>query len=321
MRKKFAGLLLTLVFLFTNVLSTMAVSDLKTITSNNVYENVYNVEFANIDLNILDDTIHTTTNSKSEIDNNLLNLVNLLKDEDFSKSLKSAINNGYRPIRLAAKEIYSERIYNAKTKKTEERFLTNAEVQELTSTPKLLDSSKIMDTRTSSSSSTTVGKLTLTITVFDSSVQGDYWVQSNASWDTIVGFLGSNTPAPGLDFIGTGWNSKYCTKSNPSSGGSYVDGTSISPYVSDISQNEGTIWAFNDFKSYGTDFTLCNTTYAGVGVRSSNCQSSYCAFSATYGHTYDTMTYSANIASQSSITISPSSSQWSTAVSVSGYFY
>jgi hypothetical protein len=162
--------------------------------------------------------------------------------------------------------------------------------------------------------STPADQLTLTVSVaydreatccrFDVSV---YW-----KWKVYGG-------AAGEDSIAAAWANGLAI-SNDYAYGYYVGGTSsyyqIPTYRSDAAANTGVGWSFNDWRSdCGVWLTICNADWGALLVTIKENSFHYNATNvvAKYFHTYQSANYSLGFSPAPSVSISPTSNQWSLA--------
>ncbi|MDF2883733.1 MAG: hypothetical protein K0R54_4297 [Clostridiaceae bacterium] len=300
-------------------------------TQNQIYEKNIKVNLRGINLSVTNNELKLSKKSNlissynSSLQNpqlndqNISNLNEIVKDESIKENLINLVKQGKTPVAIATKSVYEERSYDDKTKNEKDRLLTIKEVNNLKSNTNEGD---ITVNNQPTGNHTVKGRLTLSVTASPSTAVGQYWVQAGASWSLSGAYIPNSSDAPGSgdDFIGVGWNSKYCTMSNPSATGAYQGGTTFTPTVSTINPNAGTVWSFVDDENVGSYQVLSSRAYAGVGVENTG-SSGYAAFTALYGHTWSSVNYSASIsAGGGSISLSPTSNQWTTAVSVSDNF-
>lgn len=251
------------------------------------------------------------------------NAKNIKKAIDASGATQSiiseAILSGEEPIQLITKEVYVERACDSDGSVVSDRLLTNSEVEAI----KRDATSKTMILTSSNAKTYKSGRLTIGILVTKKTSASDgllrYKLRAVGEWDITGTFLYNtkNSPGFGKDFIALGWNSKFTTESDPSAYSLISDlkYDCPDPVVTQISENSGMCWSFDD------NFMCCGAS-AAVTVRSNSKTTSYTAFSVSYGHTWMTLAYSASLGggAPAIVSVSPSLGQWTIATSVSSYF-
>lgn len=292
--------------------------------SNEIYQKTIQANLEELNLSIVNNDLRASKNNNTILknsvllnnvnsksyDKNLSNFNELIKEKSIKDSLMNTLKSGRKSVAIAAKTVYEERKYDPKTKKETDRLLTEKEA--------------LGNQPTSRYNHTNRGQLTLTITVSrDTNTYTDYWVQAGGSWNVRL-YSGANTedlPGLGDDFIGVKWDNDFCTKSNASATGSYEDGNTFTPSVSDLEPRKYEIWAFKDDLNLLHTDIRASRVYAGVGVRNVGQIGRYTSFMASYAHTWSSATYSASFSGKNfGLSVNPTSCQWSLDTSVSGYF-
>jgi hypothetical protein len=134
-------------------------------------------------------------------------------------------------------------------------------------------------------------------------------------WDVTVYFDWTHDPGnyAGEDTIGLAWANNLALNNSYAYGynGSGQQNTTF--YVSDGVPNTGVGWSFNEYWGCTKCQKMLNYGYLLATIKETSLHGDDTNIVAKYFHTYQSLSYYLNIGKQPSITISPTSSQWSLA--------
>ncbi len=136
-----------------------------------------------------------------------------------------------------------------------------------------------------------------------------------SNWSFSGHFRWNNAPPPskniGYDFWGMTWAGNQALTSTGAAYGIDNVGTSRTHPVADTTPNEGIAWRFREWPS--SPGVWVRYGYSGQSVRQRTCVGASGNVSIRYIHTFSDATYSVSVGAGSpgSISVSPSSNQWS----------
>ena len=159
--------------------------------------------------------------------------------------------------------------------------------------------------------STPADQLTLTVAVaFDREAPAYRWdITTYWKWKT------PPTNSPGEDSIAVAWANNLALNSAYGYGYYGNGGGSIPEYQSDVTPNIGVAWSFNERKSCVRFSCYANYGYLLATIKETTAHGDDTNIVAKYFHTYQDISYTIGFQAVPGIYITPTSNQWSLAVS------